>query len=134
MAHENLGKESAEKARQAYSDALGQQPPYPDALWVLKGLANAFRLGEISDTARHKYEEVINQASERSEEIGANGFSLLAGAITNSATMTKRCASSMQRSLCSRTTFRPGSIWPSVWLVVGALPWPCNSIGIRLKT
>ena len=74
---EYMGAKYADEASQVYSAALSQQPPYPDRLWVLTGLADALRVGGYPDRARQTYEQAIKEASERSEEIGTDAFAQL---------------------------------------------------------
>jgi tetratricopeptide (TPR) repeat protein len=74
---ENLGPTFAEEARQTYSAALSQEPPYPDVLWVRKGLANALRLAGDMPAAMREYQEVVKQAAEQPEAIDVGAFSLL---------------------------------------------------------
>jgi tetratricopeptide (TPR) repeat protein len=64
---ENLGRERAEDAKQAYEAALARNPPPLAELWSRKGLADALRLAGDMSGARKQYSEVLQEV-ERHEE------------------------------------------------------------------
>jgi tetratricopeptide (TPR) repeat protein len=61
---ENLGKDRAKEALEAYQDAIRKAPTGDDVLWYLKGKAQALQLMGEMESATIVFQEVIEKADQ----------------------------------------------------------------------